>query len=67
MKKVGELHLLKISRTMAGNQYQHYRTITKIKWQEYNSSYSRLIYKDDQTQGNNNSDIIRKNSQDLQR
>ena len=52
---------------MAGNQYQHYRTITKIKWQEYNSSYSRLIYKDDQTQGDNNSDIIRKNSQDLQR
>ena len=34
---------------MAGNQHRHYYTITKIKWQEYNSGYCRLIYKNDQT------------------
>ena len=31
------------SRTMTGNQYQHYWTIIKIKQQKYNSDPSRSI------------------------
>ena len=50
------------SRTVVRNLYQHCWTINKIEWQEYNSSHSRLIYKDNQTQGNNNSSIIKRNS-----
>ena len=56
------LSIENISGTMARNQYQHCWTITKIKWQECNSGHSRLIYKDNQTQGNNNSSIIKRNS-----
>ena len=54
-------------RTMARNQYQHYRTFTKIEWNECNSGHCRLVYEDDQTKGNNNEYIIRRNCKDLQR
>ena len=51
---------------MAGNQYQHHRTFTKIEWDGHNSGHCRLIHEDDQTKGNNNKYIIGRNCKDLQ-
>ena len=54
-------------KTMARDQHRYYRTSTKIKWDGYNSGYCRLIYKDNQIEGNNDKHIIRRNCKDLQR
>ena len=52
---------------MARDQYQHHRTLTKIKWNGCNSDHCGQIHKDDQTKDNNNKHIIRRNCKDLQR
>ena len=54
-------------RTMARDQYQHHRTLTKIKWNGRNCDHCGLIHEDDQTEGNNNEHIIGRNCKDLQR
>ena len=54
-------------KSMEGNQYRHYWTITKVKWTRCNSSYCRPIYKDDLTQDNNDKCIIRRDCKDLLR
>ena len=54
-------------KTMARDQYQHHRTLTKIEWNEHNSGHCGPIHKDDQTKGNNNKHIIGRNCKDLQR
>ena len=40
-------------------------SITQVKQQGCNNGYSGSIFKNDQTQSNNNNDIIRRDSQDL--
>ena len=54
-------------RTMVRDQYQHHRTLTKIEWNGCNSGHCGQIHKDNQTKGNNNKYIIRRNYKDLQR
>ena len=52
---------------MVRNQYRHHRTFTKIEWNGCNHGHCGLIHKDDQTKGNDNKHIIRRNCKDLQR
>ena len=54
-------------RTMARHQYQHDRSIAKIKRNRCHTSNCGLFHKDDQTKSDDNKFIIRRNCQDLQR
>ena len=54
-----------ISRAMARNQHQYYRTSTKVKWNECYHGHHRLIYKDDLIKGNNNEYLIERNSENI--
>ena len=53
-------------RTIARDQHQHHRTLTKIEWNRCNSGHCRPIYKDNQTKNNNNEHIIGRNCKNLQ-
>ena len=54
-------------KTLARDQHWYYWTITKIRWKRCHYGHSKLIYKNDSAQDNNNKHIIRGNCKNLLR
>ena len=52
-------------RIMAGNQYRHHQTFTKVKWNGCYSHHCRSIYENDLLESNNDEYFIGRNSEDL--